>query len=1373
MKVTQENDKLEHLSSVLIGKAEPDFLRPNDLVSLFKNSVQHRPQHTALEFNGKSVAYQELDRWSDQVADRLVHQGIQKGDVIGVWLHRSLEVHATILGILKAGATYLPMDIELPIDRVLDVLHEAQSKHCFANVPQLTDNSAIQAIQPLDYQNFQEQLPALVNDQGSAQANKATSESLAKPETTAYIIYTSGTTGKPKGIPITHQQIAHFVQAENSILGVQASDRVYQGFSVSFDMWCEETWISLAAAATLVIADQLTAKALDELPDFLRENKITVLHAVPSLLAVIDDNIPHIRLINAGGEACTPTVLNKWATPSRKFFNSYGPTETTVSAAIAQLKAGDPISIGQPLPNYNLGVINDNFEIVPRGTAGELIVSGPGLSKGYLNRPELNQDKFLDAIQDPQSAMPGNRFYRTGDAVTLHADGRIEFHGRVDDQIKLRGYRIELGEIEARLHQLPQIRAAAVAVKKDGNGNEVLVGYFIPAALGETNGPVTGNASAPTITRSDIERELSRTLPNYMVPGAFMQLSELPRLPSGKLDRKKLPVPPELADVAPASAAAKAGHFDPSDLHVRQRILHALSRLFPNREITDQHDFFHDLGGHSLLAASFVSLLRNEYQLKKVSLRDVYQHRKIGELIFHWEAINLTGDKAKQEQEANDKAKQAKAFEPVSKWRYYRCWIAQSLVLPVIYGIFGCQIFFPYLGYYYVQQETQSHFYALLTAFCFFCFIPPLLILLGVITKWTLIGKFKEGDYPLWGSYYFKIWVVKTTQELVPIQFLNNTPLYAIYLRMLGAKVAHSAQLSAIKIGAEDLITIGEDVSISSDVHLNNIVIEEGWMKIRSIHLGDHAYIGTAAVVSGGATMQPWSELKDISYLPEGSIVQQGEVWAGSPAKRVAQFDPSALPQPLEVSEATRRKYSYLYFVLLLVFPLALLIPFFPVIYSINELDNNASDYNFTYMIYFPLLTLLYHILFITFTVIFSKILMNNIREGTYPIHSARFVRKWLTDQLMSLALIVLHPLYATVYIRPFFRAMGAKVGKGTEISTASNVTHSLLEIGDGAFVADAVKLGESDVRAQQMMLHTTKIGNNSFVGNSAVIPQGYQLPDNMLIGVLSAPPLAEQLRPGVASDWFGSPAIEIPKRQTSAAFPDRLLNKPSTLRYLARALAELVRIIIPETVVLCLSVLLIAYGHGLLVDAKWWQFILFFPWYYLGFIGIPAFLVTALLKWVLVGKYKPKQMPIWTFGVWKSEAITVIYEALAVPFFLNFLKGTPWLPVFFRWLGVKTGKRVYMNTTDITEYDCVELGDDSALNYDCGPQTHLFEDRVMKIGKVKIGKRCSIGATTIILYDSNIADDVTIKPLSLVMKGENLGEKTQWSGSPVAEVNA
>ena len=453
---------------------------------------------------------------------------------------------------------------------------------------------------------------------------------------------------------------------------------------------------------------------------------------------------------------------------------------------------------------------------------------------------------------------------------------------------------------------------------------------------------------------------------------------------------------------------------------------------------------------------------------------------------------------------------------------------------------------------------------------------------------------------------------------------------------------------------------------------------------------------------------------------------------------------------------------------MLLIFPFAVLIPLLPVIYTLSKLDNDADDYDFHYLVVTPILALVYTFLFATITVIITRWLQKNVKPGVYSVHSGFYVRKWLADQFMELSLMVMHAVYATVYISAYFRALGAKVGKETEISTASSVTHPLLKIGEGSFIADAVILGESDIRAQSLILAETSIGNKSFVGNSALIPQGYHLPDNMLIGALSVPPSATQLSADGAKDWFGSPAIALPKRQDSGNFDPSLTMKPTKLRYTARAIVELIRIMVPETVILCCSLLFIAYVHDLLIDGPWWKFCLFFPLYYLGYIGLPCFFVTFILKWLVVGKYRPAQMPMWSFRVWTSEAITAIYEAVSVPFFLQYLKGTPWLPLFLRLLGVKTGKRIWLNTTDITEFDMVSIADDAALNVDCGPQTHLFEDRVMKTGTVKMGARSSIGSHSIIFYSSEIGNDVSLDPLSLVMKGEHLPDNTNWGGSPV-----
>ncbi|GAC1309322.1 MAG: non-ribosomal peptide synthetase [Mucilaginibacter sp.] len=1321
--------------SIVTGASRPDLVRDETLAALFRASAREHAGNTALIFYDQSLTYLELDEWSDAIAAYLAGQGLGRGAHIGVWWQRGLELHAIILGIVKSGATYVPVDREIPAERVEVILEEVGAAACFS-LQELNTECMMLHVPPAPSKSppvgetlMSQAFEALPSGEGLGGAPISSD--------CAYVLYTSGSTGKPKGIPISQKQICHLVRAEQTILQIQPGDKVYQGFSVSFDMWCEETWISYFAGATLWVADNTTSKAIDELADTLRKENITILHAVPSLLAVMDDDIPSLRLVNAGGEACTPRVLAKWAKPGIRFFNSYGPTETTVTATIAILQPGDPIVIGDPLPNYNLAVVDEALNLVPVGEAGELVITGPGVSSGYVKLPQLTKEKFVPKPA-ALAALPGDILYRTGDIAIINPNGAIEMQGRVDDQIKLRGYRIELGEIEVKLGEIAGVQSAAVAVKKDSSGQEHLVGYVITEGL-------------ESIEENIFRVELSKSLPAYMVPSTIMILPEMPRMPSGKINRKALPVPDSLtADINSASETL--------DLNapVSDRILAVLHRIFQNREINPSMDFFNDLGGHSLLAAGFVSQLRRDAGLPNASLKDVYIHRPLSNLITEWSKLQET------------KTRPKRVFNKISNMRYIACWLAQTVSLLVIYGLFAFQIFIPYLGYYYVDQETNNIFYAIITSLLLFSLIPPIFTIISIATKWLVIGKMKAGDYPLWGSYYFRWWLVKTMQRLLPAQFLNGTPLYPHYLRLLGVKVAPDAQISDFSFGAEDLITIGSDVSISSQTNLNNAFVEDGLLKLRPITLGDHAYIGSSAVISGDSHIADWGELQDLSFLQPGKIIGSGEVWHGSPAQLKETKKIEDLPQPLTVSTVRRRKYKVVFILSIVVFPFIILLPLLPTIITINKLDNAAGDYDFTYLIGAPGLALIYIILFAAETILLTRILQRGIRPGKYSVYSAFYVRKWFSDQLMSLSLIVLHPIYATVYIARFFRALGATIGKDTEISTASSVTHPLLKIGDGAFIADAVTLGEADIRAQQLILSQTTIDSNSFVGNSALIPQGYHLHGNMLIGVLSTPPELGQMAANDAKDWFGSPAIPLPRRQESHPFPPELTIRPNKRRKTARAMVEFIRIILPESAIICFSILFIAYGHDLLVQQPLWKIILYFPFYYLFFMGIPAFLLTVLLKWAFIGKYKPKQRPMWSWNVWRSEAITSTYEALSIPFLLEYMQGTPWLPLMMRLLGVKMGKRVWMNTTDITEFDMVTICDDAALNADCGPQTHLFEDRVMKVGHVKIGARSSIGAGTIILYDSELGDDTHIEALSLVMKGERLAPGTDWTGSPV-----
>ena len=1307
-----------------MGDDRPDLIKEETLPSLFSKAANEFADKTALIFHDETLTYAGLNRWSDEVALQLLKEGIKRGDKVGVWWQRGLPLHVIILGIVKAGAAYVPVDREIPAERVEVIMQEVGAAACYS-LPQLNVNCLM--LTPPENPGTDK---ALTSDEINTLPTDLSGSDCA------YVLYTSGSTGKPKGIPISHGQICHLIRSEQSILQIKPTDKVYQGFSVSFDMWCEETWISYFAGATLWVADNTTSKAIDELSDTLRKENITILHAVPSLLAVMEDSLPGLRLVNAGGEACTPQVLAKWSKKGMQFFNSYGPTETTVTATMAQLGPNDHIVIGQPLPNYNLAVVDDALNLLPVGEAGELVITGPGVANGYVKLPQLTKEKFV-AKPASLSALPGGMVYRTGDIAIINKDGSVDMQGRIDDQIKLRGYRIELGEIETKLNEIAGVRSAAVAVKKDFSDQEHLVGYVVTEGLA-------------CIDEGAFRMELSKGLPSYMVPSTIMVLAEMPRMPSGKINRKALPVPPLLsADTGPTGTV---------DLNapVQDRILAVLHKIFPNRTIDPSMDFFTDLGGHSLLAAGFVSQLRRDAGMPNASLKDVYINRPISNLIQEWST------------RAETAAKPKRVFNKIPLMRHIACWAAQTVALLIIYGLFAFQIFIPYLGYYYVDQETSNVLYSIITSLLLFSLIPPIFTVVCITTKWLVIGKMKAGDYPLWGTYYFRWWFVKTMQRLLHAQFLNGTPLYPVYLRLLGVKIAPDAQVSDFAFGAEDLITIGSDVSISSQTNLNNAFVEDGLLKLRTITLGDHAYIGSSAIISGGSTMEAWSELQDLSFLQPGKTIGQGEVWQGSPAQLKEKKNIEDLPQPLAVSAFTRRKYKLIFMLFIMIFPFIILLPLLPTIITINKLDNAAGDYDFTYMIGAPLLALLYIILFAAETIILTRLLQHDVKPGKYAIYSMFYVRKWFVDQLMSLSLIVLHPIYATVYVAGFFRALGAKIGKDTEISTASSVTHPLLEIGDGAFVADAVTLGEADIRAQQLILEKTTIESNSFVGNSALIPQGYHLNGNMLIGVLSTPPDKQQMADNDARDWFGSPAIPLPRRQESNPFPPELTIHPKTARKIARGLVEFIRIILPESAIICCSILFIAYGHDLVVDEPLWKIILYFPFYYLFYMGLPAFLITVLLKWVFIGKYKPKQRPMWSWNVWRSEAITSTYEALSIPFLLEYLQGTPWLPIVMRLLGVKTGKRIFMNTTDITEFDMVTICDDAALNADCGPQTHLFEDRVMKVGSVKIGARSSIGSGTIILYDSELGDDTNIEALSLVMKGERLSPGTDWTGSPV-----
>ena len=319
----------------------------------------------------------------------------------------------------------------------------------------------------------------------------------------------------------------------------------------------------------------------------------------------------------------------------------------------------------------------------------------------------------------------------------------------------------------------------------------------------------------------------------------------------------------------------------------------------------------------------------------------------------------------------------------------------------------------------------------------------------------------------------------------------------------------------------------------------------------------------------------------------------------------------------------------------------------------------------------------------------------------------------------------MLHGLYASIYAGTWYRLLGAKVGPGTEISTAMGIVPDMLTLGRDSFIADGVMLGDEEVDRGWMTMRPTVIGNRSFVGNGAYVPDGSELPDDVLIGVQSRAPANARMASG--QTWLGNPPLALPAREQTAGFPEHLTFRPSLGRKLARGAVEGMRMILPLAVVIAVGYLTVmkvipmAVKHGFV--AAFDELMLAGVLY-----GIGAFLFLVLLKWTLIGRYRPRAEPMWTPFVWKSEAVTSLYESIAVPNFFNFLRATPWLPLALRCMGARIGKRVFMDTTDVTEYDCVAIGDDAVLHAWSGPQTHLFEDRVMKIGQVGSGPGSASG---------------------------------------------
>jgi amino acid adenylation domain-containing protein len=590
---------------------QPSILEstPACIHELVERAALRTPNAPAVRFVDACMSYRELNARACQFAHYLRELGVTSEARVGMCMSRSLEMIVALLGILKAGGTYVPIDPAYPTERLEFMLADSQASVLVTERGLVSRFSALPPrVVCLDEETVQ---LALRPDKGL--------RNVATPENLAYIIYTSGSTGQPKGVCVAHREAASHFTTMRVAYGIMPEDRLLQSASVGFDVSLEQIFVALTSGATLVIADARAWTPAD-FSLFLRDAQISMVNIPPAFWQQwTEEGIargrvdfgPQLRLLVVGSDVVPPETVQKWqrspATVGVRLVNAYGPTETVITATLFDIPAGFSdvaptrrVPIGRPVPGTETYILDKYRNPVPVGVTGELYIGGNRLARGYLNRPELTEESF---VPHPFSICPDARLYRTGDLARYLADGNIEFLGRADHQVKIRGFRIELGEIEATLLGHVCVRETVVLRREDRPGEPQLVAYVVAK---ETN----------TIDVHSLGDHLRTRLPDYMVPSAFVLLDTLPLTVSGKVDRQALPAPGRDA------FAANEARVEPrTDV---ERILARIWRDVLRIDGFGIHDNFFDLGGHSLLATQVISRVRDALQLE-APLRKLFE----------------------------------------------------------------------------------------------------------------------------------------------------------------------------------------------------------------------------------------------------------------------------------------------------------------------------------------------------------------------------------------------------------------------------------------------------------------------------------------------------------------------------------------------------------------------------------------------------------------------------------------------------------------------------------------------------------------------------------------------------------------------------
>ncbi len=1281
----------------------PQFLlsasasEPRTLIDILYDTARCYPDATALDDGTVQLTYAELIADVEDSVSWLAVRGIGRGDRIGIRMPSgSYALYVAILATLATGAAYVPVDADDPQERAELVFTEADV------VAVITEQG-------------------LVRGPGLSRGWRATAP-LSRDD--AWIIFTSGSTGTPKGVAVTHRSAAAFVDAEARMFlqdnPIGPGDRVLAGLSVAFDASCEEMWLAWRHGACLVPAPRSLVRSGMDLGPWLVSRDITVVSTVPTLASLWPaEALEAVRLLIFGGEACPPELAERLAVDGREVWNTYGPTEATVVACAARLDGASPVSIGLPLPGWDLAVVDKDGSPVRVGEVGELVIGGVGLAR-YLD-PDKDAEKY--------AAMPSlshhghwSRAYRSGDLVRLESDG-LYFVGRADDQVKVGGRRIELGEVDTALVSLPGVSGGAAAVRKTASGTPLLVGYVVVAPGAEQSFDLTAARA-----------RLSEALPAALVP-RLVVVDELPTRTSGKVDRDALPWP------------AGAGQEATPDLGGTLGWLAGLWRDVLAAQIDGPEADFFALGGGSLSAAQLISALRQRYP--QVTVGELYDHPRLGSLAGYLDEL------------APPPAVETRTVKPVPRLTQA---VQIALTVPLA-ALTGMQ--------WVVWLAIANNIAATLSLVPwvrpidwwwivagFLIFVTPLgRMAIAVFGARILVGDLAPGTYRRGGPVHLRVWLAERLAEASGAENMAGAPWLVYYARALGNSVGNGVDLHSAP-PVTGMLTLGHRCSIEPEVDLTGHWIDGDLFHVGPITVGNDATVGARTTLLPGAVVG-----KNADVAPGSGVigkVKNRQYWKGSPAVKSGKAKhpwPDHRPARAPVWVAMYGVTS----VLLGALPLVALAAGLAVLgWAVRDTESVGAAV-LPALIWVVPATMAAVLTYAVLTVVGVRVLALGLHEGYHPVRSRSGWQLWATERLMDAARNYLFPIYAGLLTPWWLRLLGAKIGAGTEISTALLIPKFTV-VEDSAFLADDTMVASYELGGGWIHVARATIGKRAFLGNSGITQPGRRVPDDALVAVLSATPYKAK----AGSSWLGSPPVRL-RRKPTAADVLRTFHPSARLKAL-RATVETFRFVpvvvtfaIGAAVLLSLQYMAVTFG---------WLWACLAAGLILLTAGAVAGGIAVLAKWLVIGRITAIEHPLWSSFVWRNEVADTFVETVAAPWFARAATGTPVMNLWLRALGAKIGRGVWCETYWLPEADLVTLEEGATVNRGCVVQTHLFHDRIMRMDTVVLERGATLGPHCVALPAARIGAGATVGPASLVMRGDEVPASTRWQGNPIAPWN-